>query len=117
VLEAYWLAVHEVVWYVRVRHRGWDERPDGYVSWPLVVDILRALGWAVRSSWRKLREGYAAWLATVPTVLGYELPTYRLGGLRVVDEAAWERQKEISAAEGNPATELHRGRGSPNSRR
>jgi hypothetical protein len=94
-LVAYWLAVGEVVDYLRVRHRGWDEeRLDGHVSWRLVEQVLRALGWAVRATPRKLREDYAAWCRTVPTVLGHELPTARVGGLRFVVEPARDASAE-----------------------
>src|SRR5262249_18473860 len=55
-LEAFWLAVHDVVGYARAHHVGWDGRPDGYVSRQRVLDILRELGWAVpeRKSPQKL---------------------------------------------------------------
>jgi len=108
-LVAYWMAVGAVVDYLRVRHRGWDGRLDGHVSWQLVVKILRALGWTVWSSPRKLREDYAAWCRTVPTVLGHEVPMVRVGGLRFVVEPARD-----ASGERRPRRS---GKGSPNSQR
>jgi hypothetical protein len=87
-VTTFWLAAVEVARALCMEHRGWYGELDGRLPGPQLVKILEALGWVVTYKAKDLKKAVIAWEQKHPPGTTIDVPTLKLGRLRLVDTPA-----------------------------
>jgi hypothetical protein len=96
-ITTFWLAAVTIARAICQQHQNFYGHLDGCLPGPLLVKILRAIGWVVTYSPKDLKKAVIAWEKKHPPFNTIDVPTVKLGRLLLVDtpvaRAAVERAR------------------------